>query len=213
MLTEHRPDNEGNKLPVNRGDKSEELYEFIRSCRSKSLGHWEEWLARYVKSYTTVEPVDDTFFADDARSKYWCACRIMISKRNALIFVDPDTGLETGNPSYLRRMGRAKYILNHELQLLVENIDHSSALMIYQHLPNNKHMHVAAVQRKLAQVRDLAPSVHACAYREDDLAFLFVSKWRKLHEEIRHCLRRYHSRSKHKYRSFHVGKPPAVQVS
>lgn len=64
MLTEHRDDAEGKVSPKDRGDKSPELLHFIRSCDGKSLKHWRSWVARYAESYSTVEPVDETYFSD-----------------------------------------------------------------------------------------------------------------------------------------------------
>lgn len=204
MLTEHRDDNEGKKLPSNRGDKSDELLKFITECNGKSLKHWERWLARYVKSYATIEPVDRTFFSDASRDAYWKAFRPKLCQENALVFVDPDTGLQTGKPSYLRKMGKEKYILDGELQTLIEAIAPSSVLMLYQHLPMNKHIHAASVAKKLAQVRGISAMAYACAYREDDLSFLFVSKQQSLHQEIHGILSGYHAHSNHKYKSLHA---------
>jgi hypothetical protein len=53
-------------------------------------------------------PIRLAFPDDDGRDRYWETCSQVINKRNALIFLDPDTGPETGKPSYLRRMGGRK---------------------------------------------------------------------------------------------------------
>jgi hypothetical protein len=203
MLTAHRHDNEGKKKPTNPGDKSKELFEFINSCKYKSLKHWEIWLSPYIKSYKTLEPVDEQFFSDEKRDAYWSAFLPLVRQKNALIFVDPDTGLETGKPWYLKKMGREKYILNHELRSLIKNIDFSSVLMLYQHLPNNKHKHFESVGKKLTQIQSADSSVHACAYREDDLAFIFIFKNALVKQEIQSLLQDYHTNSNHKYKSLH----------
>lgn len=203
MLTDHREDNEGKKTPVNRGDKAQELLTFIKGCGCKSLKHWERWLARYVESYSTVEPVDQTFFSDGGRDAYWELFRPLLSRENALVFVDPDTGLQTGNASYRKKMGPEKYILDGELAGLIAALTPSSVLMIYQHLPNNKHIHAQSVEKKLAQVHGVDAGVFACAYREDDLAFLFISKRQPLHDEMRGVLAGYLDRSTHPYKSVH----------
>jgi hypothetical protein len=204
MLTEHRHDNEGKKAPRQRGDKSADLLVFIKRCSCKSLKHWEAWLKNYVNSYRTLEPVDETFFSDRMRAKYWKAFQPLIRQKNSLVFVDPDTGLETGKPWYLRKMGREKYILDYELQSLINEIDCTSVLMLYQHLPNNKLVHTASVKKKLEQIRRVDCRAYTCAYREDDVAFLFVSKQKKVQEEIQGLLKNYHARSNHKYKSLHV---------
>jgi hypothetical protein len=203
MLTEHRNDNEGRILPRNRNDSSCDLLKFITDCDSKSLTHWERFLKRYAK-YKTLTPVDENFFSDGTRSEYWRAFQPIIKQINALVFVDPDTGLETGKPWYLKKMGLEKYILNDELKSLINEIDASSALMLYQHLPRNKSKHNESVTKKLEQVHHANTSAFVCAYREDDLAFLFVTKKEKLHKKIYTLLCKYHKDSNHDYKSIHV---------
>lgn len=204
MLTEHRQDNEGKKVPRKRGDASDKLLKFIVGCNGKNLRHWEAWLKPYVDSYRTLEPVNNKFFSDQSRVEYWKEFQPIIGQENALVFIDPDTGLETGTPTYLRRMGREKYILNYELQFLISEVHKSSALMLYQHLPNNKHLHEESVTKKLQQVHSADKSAFACAYREDDLAFLFVSKNKELHKKIQTILNKYHASSNNKYKSLHT---------
>jgi len=97
MLTEHRDDNEGNKKTKYSPDRSSELYNHITNCSGKSLTHWETWLAQFVVLYLTVEPVDEIFFNDSNRRKYWERFGEIIQAENALVFIDPDTGLESGS--------------------------------------------------------------------------------------------------------------------
>jgi hypothetical protein len=203
MLTNHRVDGEGNKIPKHIQGKSTELLSFIGMCGSKSLGHWETWLKPLVGSYVTLQPVNEVFFEDGVRNKYWELFDAVLRTKNALIFVDPDTGLETGKPSYLRKMGREKYILNDELAKLSQTLDSSSALMIYQHLPNNKHIHEGFVCRKIEQAVEASGCRSVLAYREDDLAFLFIVKSKALFIELSNQLENYYGNSGHVYRSMH----------
>ena len=203
MLTNHRVDGEGNKTPKHIDGKSTELLSFIDRCGSKSLEHWEAWLKPLVGSYVTVHPVNEVFFEDGARNKYWESFDAVLRTKNALIFVDPDTGLETGKPSYLREMGREKYILNEELRKLSQSLDGSSVLMIYQHLPNNKHIHEESVNRKIKQAIEASGCSSVLAYREDDLAFLFVVKSEVLFSVLRNQLEGYHGNSGHIYKSMY----------
>ena len=106
--------------------------------------------------------------------------------------------------NYLRKMGREKYILNHEIELLYGSLDPTSILMIYQHLPNNKHIHEAAVTKKLIQAKASNPDAFVCAYREDDLAFLFMVREVGVFDSLCACLTQYHSMSGHKYKSLHL---------
>lgn len=203
MLTNPKVDGEGNKKPKHIEGKSTELLSFIDRCDSKDLEHWEIWLKPHVESYVTVHPVNEVFFEDDARNKYWESFEAVLKTKNALIFVDPDTGLETGKPSYLRKMGREKYILNKEFAKLSQLLDGSSVLMIYQHLPNNKHNHEESVNKKIKQAIEASGCPSVLAYREDDLAFLFIAKSEAIFSALCNLLEIYHGNSGHVYKSMH----------
>lgn len=203
MLTNNRIDEEGNKTPKHVKGKSTILLSFIDRCTSKDLEHWEEWLRPYTKSYITINPVNKTFFNDDARDKYWHTFESVIKQKNALIFIDPDTGLETGSSSYLRKMGREKYILNNELTSIYEHLAESSALMIYQHLSRNRHNHEESVLKKLKQTTLATNNPLVLAYREDDLAFIFIMKNNAIYTSLYGLLSKYHKISGHIYKSIH----------
>ncbi len=212
MLTNHRVDGEGNKTPKHIGGKSKELLSFIDRCDSKDLKHWECWLKPHIESYVTIHPVNEVFFEDEAREKYWESFDAVITTKNALIFVDPDTGLETGNPSYLKKRGIEKYILNEELRKLVYALDSSSVLMIYQHLPNNKHKHEESVLKKIKQAIKASRCSSVLAYREDNLAFLFISKSEAIFSELCKLLESYHENSGHVYKSMHYSHNHPIQI-
>lgn len=194
MLTEHRDDNEGNITPRSRGGNSQDLLKFIEGCNNKSLRHWETWLKAEAKKvdYAAIKPVDGLFFTDEGREKYWRRHESLLNREKTLVFVDPDTGLETGNPSYLRRMGLEKYILNDELRLLIKDLSKTSVLMIYQHLPRNSDKHMESVKNKIKQILDIDQTVLVCAYREHDLAFLFICKDADLYKSIYELLKKFY---------------------
>ncbi|GEM_PF-2269199 len=204
MLTNYRIDNEGNKSTKPVEGKSKDLLALIANCSTKDLNHWERWLQKYSKSYKTIQPVNETFFEDSSRSEYWELFSDILKEKKSLIFVDPDTGLETGKPSYLKKMGREKYILDGETSFLYQMLDKSSFLMIYQHLPNNKHIHQEAVDKKIKQASSTTDSNLVCAYREDDLAFIFLAKKQRVFDTIKNLIREYYSKSNHKFKSIHI---------
>ena len=101
-------------------------------------------------------------------------------------------------------MGRDKYILDSEIELLYDHLDPSSVLMIYQHLPNNKHVHEVSVTKKIKQLRSSNKDSHVCGYREDEVVFLFMSKDATLFTHLSSTLTNYHSKSEHRYKSLHL---------
>lgn len=214
MLTRHRIDNEGKKSPIKNSDKSEALHSFIRGCDPKSLNHWKKWLSpQHVKNYMTVEPVDESYFEDQNRDFYWITYAEYLKQKNSLIFLDPDTGLQSGSNSYLKKIGREKYILDNEIKLLHEHLDPSSVLMIYQHLPNNKNEHVKSVYKKMTQLKASNVDSFVCGYREDDLVFLFLTQKEELFKNIYSTLTNYYSKSVSKYKSLHVSMKPPYLVN
>jgi hypothetical protein len=201
MLTDHRNDNEGNRKPIYKGDKSCKLYCFIMSCKDKSLNHWERWLTPYISSYHTIPPTDALFFNDESRAKYWQKFTYLMETSNALVFLDPDIGLQSGKPSYRNRMGPGKYILDDELKELFIKLHRESLLMIYQHLQKDKSKHIKDTQKKLKQVQSVCCGALTCAYREDDLAFVFVAKSKEMFKQLQDCLNKYCEKSTHEYKT------------
>jgi hypothetical protein len=212
MLTRHRQSNEGNKAPNHNTARSEELFRFIDLCPNKSLKHWEAWLNDHVESYKTIEPVDETFFSDENRALYWKKFLPVASTEKALVFVDPDTGMETGGESYLRKAGRDKYLLNAELGKLLGVLPGSSCLVIYQHLQRNKKRHELDVEKKLNQVRTVDAEIYIAAYREDDLVFIFVAKNSKVYEKIFAALTKYHEKVAHQYGAIYKSLPGSQKI-
>lgn len=88
-------------------------------------------------------------------------------------------------------------------KLVKHSLDSSSVLMIYQHLPNNKHIHEESVCKKIKQAVEASDCSSVLAYREDDLAFLFIVKSEALFLELRNQLENYHGNCGHVYKSMH----------
>ncbi len=200
MLTEHRDDNEGNKQATHKRGKDSELLRFMRGCSTMSLTHWERWLSRFTDKYLTVEPVDEIFYRDSARATYWEKFISFLGTKKSLIFVDPDIGLE---PKTVKKSEREKYLLYHELGQIVAEMDASSVLMIYQHLQRNSKRHDIDIQTKMKQAMATVEDAFASAYKESDLAFLFISKSGARHTEISGLLNQYYEESAVKHRSVH----------
>jgi len=211
MLTRHRDDGEGQKEPIAKDGRNRELLKFIETRHSKSLKHWEAWLSTCVKNYHTVEPVDSTWFTEEGRDAYWQRFMPFLSTENSLVFIDPDTGLETGSLAYQKKRGRDKYLLSEELSRLLESMADSSVLMIYQHLPRNRHHHEKSVLKKMEQARACHSECRLCAYRENDLAFLLMAKGQKLYERLFRALKTYLSQVNATHQTLFDNDGPAVQ--
>ena len=120
-------------------------------------------------------------FVHSSRQRYFAEV-VGALRPNSLLFLDPDTGIET--PS--RR--RERHVLLREIAGLHSAMDASSVLMIYQHL----HMvqrpeFFRNVSQRIVQERHLQPLYVS----DNEIAFFFLSKAPGVHRELSGLLRVY----------------------
>ncbi|MCZ7392505.1 MAG: hypothetical protein ABOK23_01705 [Candidatus Methanoperedens sp.] len=115
-------------------------------------------------------------FTDDARVQYFKNIpHDLLSK--SLVFVDPDTGLQSKSPS-------EKHILYWEVSYLYDQMDDDSLLMIYQH---SKHRPFSQVKRKLE-----TNITNSSIYISDkSIALFFLAKNGISKEDLRGILKEY----------------------
>ena len=195
MLTEHRYDNEGNIAPEPSSCKSEELLAFICSHSKPDLNNWEQWFKRYTSSYATIQPINTTYIGNRKRNEYWSKFHQVISMPESLIFFDPDKGVQAGRKTRIKIEEYEKYILNEEMPHLLGSLSETSAFVIYQHLQRNSKKHEEDMARKIEAISNMGADITISAYREKDLAFLFIAKSSEIHEKIRLVLEKYSNQS------------------
>ena len=188
MLTEPRVSGEGNVLPGGRHWRSEALHQYISSCETKSLRHWQDWLAQFTQSYSTIDPVDTILFTHATRERYWTTFSEQLGAEKSLVFFDPDTGLQAGRKTKILLKDQHKYVLDSDIAAIVDTFNDSSVWMFYQHLQRNAHQRAQDISRKsFTLIKKLKADISV--YAEDDLAFIFVS--RDLTAELRTLLETY----------------------
>ncbi|MCH8919811.1 MAG: hypothetical protein IIA23_03785 [Chloroflexi bacterium] len=117
---------------------------------------------------------------------------------NSLVFLDPDTGIET--PSNQRS---ERHVLRREISHLYSAMDASSALMIYQHHRREQRpAFFREVSRKIIQERHLPPLYVS----DNDIAFFFLSKAPDVDRELSGLLQAYAAR----YQDIMAGPEPGV---
>lgn len=203
MLTKHRTDREGEVALKPSTCKSTKLFNFIKEHENQDLNHWEKWLKQFVPIYKTIQPVNYSYFADHDRSKYWEINREILVSDNAFIFVDPDTGLQAGRKSCIKKTDKEKYILNDDLFCLLNYLSDSSMYIIYQHLQRNRHNHVEDIERKIRVLGNFYPNLFVTIYYEDDLAFVFATKRNRIYHQVNKTIAEYHFRSSIEHRGVH----------
>jgi alkylated DNA nucleotide flippase Atl1 len=203
MLTEHRNDREGDKTPKPSPCKSSKLLSYIKKWKNSDLNHWERWLKQFISVYRTIQPINKTLFTDLGRTKYWEKFKEILASDNALVFFDPDTGLQAGRTSYIDKPDKEKYILNEDLFNLFLNLSNSSMYIFYQHLQWNTKKHVEDIERKTKVLESSDPRLLIAIYYENDLAFVFATKNIFIYDKINKALDDYHSKSTIIHRGVH----------
>ena len=121
----------------------------------------------------------------------------------SLIFFDPDTGVQAGRKTQIKREEYEKYILNEEMPHLLESLSETSAFVIYQHLQRNSKKHEADMARKIEALANMSAGILISAYREKDLAFLFIAKSNAIHRKVRSAIEKYLNQSTVSPRGIH----------
>lgn len=195
MLTEHRYDNEGNIPPAPSDCKSKELLNFISTHSTPDLNNWELWLSKYASSYNTIHPTNTTFFNNNNRFDYWNKFQSVINGHNSLVFFDPDTGIQAGRKTRIDKKEYEKYILNDEINNLLNQLSNSSMFIIYQHLQRNSKKHDEDIKNKYKSLVKIDTNLDVSIYREKDLAFIFVTKDKSIYTSVTNALVAYKNRS------------------
>ncbi|MBA7473154.1 hypothetical protein ES707_08488 [subsurface metagenome] len=100
---------------------------------------------------------------------------------SALVFVDPDNGLEVKRSSQ-------KHILYSEVGSLFERMSDDSLLMIYQHFPREKHKKY--INQRVQELRN-ETKTDPLWITDDEIVFFFVAKSDRVHAKLKTLLSEY----------------------
>lgn len=117
------------------GGRRPHLYRFLQDCLARSrrdIRLLRDCFARRSFRYTPYR--DSNHFTNENRDEYFRSIPDF-SLREALVFLDPDNGLEVASAG--RRNGD-RYVKHEELRRLFARMDAKSVLVVYQHLPRVK---------------------------------------------------------------------------
>src|SRR4051794_30215725 len=110
MLTPDDDTRQGNRIAVLHGRRSAALAEFLNDCRQDKRQDLRALREFMQKAGVVYEPYrDSVFFDHDQRDEYFASIPAG-SLTRALVFLDPDIGLEPSNPRQMRRGGPEKYL-------------------------------------------------------------------------------------------------------
>jgi hypothetical protein len=138
-----------------------------------------------IRSYFEKEQIQtDIFhkvrFSHETRNHYFENV-IKNLPAKALIFLDPDLGLEENTPD-------EKHLLFSEAKKIHDRMDMGSILMIYQHLPRGKREEY--IRNRCSQLAALSGS-RLAAITDNEIVFFFVAKSPKLQERLLQSIESY----------------------
>lgn len=196
MLTKNDSTKQGNVRGYPRKPGNEGVYKFLKDPENKSIKCWRDFFrVKYPDRCYIIGDLDETpeqnpkakYFEHHVRQDYFTTVTNWNIKTNALVLIDPDIGIQPKDKQYWRRIANnperaEKYLLKNDIELLAKYVP-NSALMIYQHLQNNRHRHEAQAKEKLQLLSGVFDE-KVSSVRCDAVQYLFASKNTLLQQAI-----------------------------
>lgn len=131
MLTPDDGTGQGQQVDYDIGSRNQKLLAFLKECRKEGRRDIRE-IERYFGEAGIrlhIYGADEQFQSDpEARKRYFATISEAVPS-HALVFVDPDTGLEIG----LKQRPTAQHLLCSEVRQLYDCMDGASVLMLFQY--------------------------------------------------------------------------------
>lgn len=175
MLTPSDKTGQGNLKNYEPGKRRKPLHTFLQSClkngkrRVSEIGKYFQKKGRfkyysYLDSYTYA-----------SREKYFKGIPKKELKQ-ALVFFDPDIGLDIGTMKYMRQSGINKYLFDESLATVSRRASDNSVVVVYQHLQNNRNKRWNDIKERCVRFRNSAGAKRAVFLTDGTVAFLVTSK-------------------------------------
>jgi len=193
MLTEDDDSREGQQISRDHGARRPALAAFLAESRRtprRDLTALREFFSKSGVPYSPYK--DDELFSPALREEYFASIPSE-SLTKALVFFDPDIGLEPSNPLQMRRGGPEKYLRYNEVTEVARRAGSSSVMVVYQHLQRNKRRIAGDIIEKGSKL-SRALSLPSVGYVTDqDVVFFCASRNERLHEALIEELKRHES--------------------
>ncbi|MBF8299342.1 MAG: hypothetical protein HW397_391 [Dehalococcoidia bacterium] len=188
MLTPNDSTNHGNQKQYPPGNRRADLYSFLQEClrtSSRDITKLREFFGSHSYPFVYCPYADDIFFTVAERMRYFAGIPGILLE-NAVIFLDPDTGLQ------VKHMGRerAEYVLYDDVKGIYARMGDSSILAIYEDVSYGQQEHKLVQMPKHLQSTLGCPC--PCAIGEDNkIAFITIAKSPHRSAEVSALLRSY----------------------
>lgn len=188
MLTPNNSSSHGNQTKYPQGNRRTNLYAFLQEClraSSRDITELHKFFCSHSYPFVYSPYAEDIFFTDAGRMRYFAKIPGILLE-NAVIFLDPDTGLQVKHMKY----ERAEYVLYDDVKGIYARMGDSSVLAIYEDVSHGQQ------ERKLDQMPKRLQSMLGCpplcAIGEDNnIAFIIIAKSPHRSAEMSALLRSY----------------------
>ena len=184
MLTPPDDSTEGNLKKYEQGQRRENLYKFLQKCLTDSKQRVSEMEGYFQGRRFKYSPVQAPYNYE-SREEYFGSISIPDEKlQDALVFFDPDIGLEAGSMSYMRRVGISKYLFNDSLSAVTQRASDDSVIVVYQHLQRDKNRFWDDIEERCSRFRDRVNAKRAAFLTDRDIVFLATSREQEVSLEM-----------------------------
>ena len=148
-----------------------ELYEFLRTCLSADIRDIRELRKFFQNRPFQYTPYKDTeYFRHETRTEYFRGISDS-ALQDALVFLDPDNGLEVDSMS---SKNSDRYVRFDELRELLHRIADTSVLMVFQYFPRQNRSEY--VRRAALKLRNLARASFSMFISDNRILFVLLFK-------------------------------------
>lgn len=134
----------------------------------------EYFVSRGVE-YRPIGDTSDQYYSYATREAYFRTIPDS-SLQGAVVFFDPDIGLNAGSDSYMRRVGIDKYLFHEDLRGLSPRIGDSSVVVVYQHLQRDRSRFWDDIEDRCLRVCSALGTSGASFVTDRDVAFLVTAR-------------------------------------
>jgi hypothetical protein len=191
MLTANDKSNDGGKRGYPTGKFRDSLHEFLQNPehperKVSRLKNYFEKRSFGFEFHSYRDDLESGEFRDENRDQYFAEIPDEFLK-SALVFIDPDNGLE---PRAGGGKDKSKYVKLSDLDTLLGRMDTKSIAVIYQHLPRmHRKLFLYGLQRDLKQnLKDFQRCPVPISIHNNQIAFLIVAKEKRRQEEVKTLL-------------------------
>lgn len=176
MLTPNDDTGEGDVLAYVVGNRRPDIYHFLRYCLARGDRNIRNLRSLFQgRHYAYYCHRDDIHYSYESRQEYFTSVPSR-ALQDAVVFVDPDSGIETGTIAYMRGKGIGRYLFWDDITQLFSRMNGPSVLVLYQHLQRNADLVVRNMRDKSVALCGHINVPCVSVLDDGDVAYLMTSQ-------------------------------------